>query len=216
MARILIVESDGIVAAHMARTLREAGHTPILAPDARAVFQELADRPDLILLDLGLPDLPGEAILSRLRSQPDTEQIPVVVITGQRQAATRLRESAIGGAAAILLKPASSSQLRQAVDRALAATYQTPDPDGLRKLRERQRELILRLIVEGSDTSAFQVSRRLSADRTGPKSPGAAKAMTWAEIATRGIREDLLDPEEARLLRHVPLAEPENTQADCA
>ncbi len=216
MARILIVENDGLVAAHMARTLREAGHTPILAPDARAAFQELADRPDLVLLDLGLPDLPGEEFLRRLRSQPETAQIPVVVLTGHRQAATRLGDSEIGGVAAILVKPTSGSQLRRAVERALASSHQEPDPDALRGLRERQRALILRLIVEGSDTLAFHVARRLDADRTRPKGPGAAKALTWAEIATWGTREGLLDEDEARVLRHVPLAEPQNEWADCA
>ncbi len=216
MSRILVVENDGLVAAHMARTLREAGHTPILALDARAAFQELADAPDLVLLDLGLPDLPGEGFLRRLRSQPETAQIPVVVLTGHRQAGTRLGDSEIGGVAAILVKPTSGSQLRQAVDRALAGTHRAPDPDALRVLRERQRDLILRLIVEGSDTLAFHVARRLSADRTGPKSRGAARSLTWGEVAAWGTREGLLDEEEARLLRHVPLAEPQNEWADCA
>ncbi len=102
MARILIVQNDGLAAARMARTLSEPGHTPILAPDARAAFQEMADRPDLVLLDLDLPDLPGEEFLRRLRSQPETAQLPVVVLTGHRRAATRLRESEIGGVAAIV------------------------------------------------------------------------------------------------------------------
>ena len=121
VAAIQIVEGDGLVAAHIARTLREAGHTPTSPP--------------------------------------------------------------------------------------------TPDPDALRELQERQGELILRLVVEGSDTLAFHVSRRLYADQTGPKSRVAAKAVTWAEIATRGTREGLLDPEEARLLRRVPLVKPQNARA---
>jgi DNA-binding response OmpR family regulator len=216
MARILIVENDRVVAMWMARILREAGHTPILAPDAHAAFQELVDRPDLVLLALGLPDLPGGAFLRHLRSQAETAQIPVVVLTGHRKAPTRLRDSEIDGVAAILVKPTSGSQLRQVVDRVLAGTNRAPDPGALRGLQERQRELILRLIIEGSDTLAFHVARRLSADRTGPKSRGAARALTWAEIASWGTREGLLDEEEARLLQYVPLAEPQNERADCA
>ncbi len=216
MARILIVENDRVVAMWMARILREGGHTPILAPDAHAAFQELVDRPDLVLLALGLPDLPGEAFLRHLRSQAETAQIPVVVLTGHRKAPTRLRDSEIDGVAAILAKPTSGSQLRQVVDRVLAGTNRAPDPDALRGLRERQRELILRLIIEGSDTLAFHVARPLSADRTGPKSRGAARALTWAEVASWGTREGLLDEEEARLLQYVPLAEPLNERADCA
>jgi DNA-binding response OmpR family regulator len=56
MAAILIVEDDELVAGQMARTLRKAGHVPILAPDARSALDEAVDRPDVILLDLGLPD----------------------------------------------------------------------------------------------------------------------------------------------------------------
>ncbi len=216
MARILVVENDRVMAMHIARTLREAGHTPVLATDALAAFRELADRPDLILFNFGLPDLPGAEFLRRLRSQSETAQIPVVLLIGHRQIPTRLRGSQIVGVAAILVKPPSGSQLRQAVNGALAGAHQAPDLDALRGLRECQRELILRLIVEGSDTLAFHVSRCLDADRTGPKGPGTARALAWAELATWGIREGLLDAEEARLLRDVPLAEPLNEWADCA
>jgi two-component system chemotaxis response regulator CheY len=216
MARILIVENDRLVAMRMARTLREIGHIPILAPDALAAFQELADRPDLFLLDLDLPDLPWEEFLRRLRSRQETAQIPVVVIAGRRQAATRLRDSEIGGVDAILVKPASGFRLRQAVAHALAGPYQALDPDALRRVRERQRALILRLIVEGSDALAFHISRRLEADRMGPKGTGTARALTWAEITTWGTREGLLDAAEARLLRNVPLAEPQNSRAGYA
>lgn len=73
-------------------------------------------------------------------------------------------------------------------------------------MRERQRELILHLIVEGPDWLAFHVSRRLYADRTGPKGRILADALTWAEIAEWGKREGLLDAEQASLLRQVPLA----------
>ena len=216
MARILIVENDRVVAMWIARILREAGHTPIPAPDAHAAFQELADRPDLVLLALGLPDLPGGAFLRHLRSQAETAQIPVVVLTGHRKPPTHLRDSEIDGVAAILVKPTSASQLRQVVDRVLAGTNRAPDPEAPWRLRERQREIILRLIIEGSDTLAFHVARRLSADRTGPKSRRAARPLTWAEIATWGTREGLLDEEEARLLQYVPPPESQNERADCA
>jgi len=40
----------------------------------------------LILLDLGLPDLPGEEVLRRLRNQPRTADIPILVVTGKTEA----------------------------------------------------------------------------------------------------------------------------------
>lgn len=207
MAAILIVGDDRLLIGHMARTLRQAGHTPILAPDARSAQEEAADRPDIILLDLGLPDLPGEELLRHLKSQPETAHIPVVVMTGRKDAAAQLRGSVKGNAAAILCKPVSAAQLCQVVDTALASR-QEPDAAAYRRARESQRELIFRLIVEGSDSLAFNISRRLCADRARMKSP-AADALTWAEIAEWAKQERLLNPEQAHLLCRVPLDGPQ-------
>ena len=118
MAAILIVEDDGLIARQTARVVRQTGHRPILAHDGCAGLKEARNRPDLILLDLGLPDLSGEEVIRRLRMQPRTAQIPVVVITGKREAAARLRESEMEFAD-ILLKPVSDARLRQAVAGAL-------------------------------------------------------------------------------------------------
>lgn len=216
MASILIVEADGQVATHMARILREAGHTPILVRDSHATLQELANRPDLVLLDLELPGPAGEEILRELRSRLEMAHTPVLVLAGQRRAAACLQDPKMDGLADILIKPISGAQLREAVARALAPSHQTPDLAALRGLREHQRALIFRLINDGSDALALHVSRRLSADRTAPKRQGATETLTWSEIATWGAQEGLLDPEEARVLRLIPLAEPNNAQTDRA
>ncbi len=163
MAAILIVEDDGVLARHMVRTLRQAGHAPILAPDAHSALREAGDRPDVIMRDLGLPDLPGEELLGRLQSQPGTAHIPVLIITGKREDAAHLRKK--GRVADVLLKPVSGVQLREAVDTILAMQGQ-PDTEALRLDRQRQQELIMRLIVDGPDSLVFHISRRICADRT--------------------------------------------------
>jgi DNA-binding response OmpR family regulator len=215
MAAILIVEDDGLVAGHMARTLRQAGHTPVLAADAHAALREAMERPDVVLLDLGLPDLPGEELLGRLKSQPETAHIPVLVITGKQEAAAHLRESRTGRVADILLKPVSGAQLREAVDAALAG-QQEHDVEAIAPAQHRQQELILRLILGGPDSLVFHISRRLSADRTSVRSSLHADALSWAEIADWGKREGMLDAEEARLLRRVPLAGPQRDREGTA
>jgi DNA-binding response OmpR family regulator len=207
MAMILIVEDDGLVAGQMARTMRQAGHTPVLARDARSALEEALARPDAILLDLGLPDLPGEELLRLLKGRPETARIPVLVITGKEEAAARLRGLPRDSVDDILLKPISGAQLREVVDAALAKQRHR-GPDALRLARERQREAILRLVVEGSDSLAFHVSRRLCADRMKTGVSRSADALTWEEIAEWGRREGLLDAEQAKLLRRVPLADP--------
>ncbi len=210
MASILIVEDDGLVARQMARTLRDAGHSPTLASDGRSALQEATDRPDVVLLDLGLPDLPGEKILEHLQRQPNTAQIPVLVITGEREAAAQLRESGKGWVTDVLLKPVSGAQLRQAVDAALAEQQEHEvDADALRLAKERQSQLIQHLIVEGSDPLVFHTCRRLSLDRTRGRGTLAAAALTWTEISEWAKREGLLNAEQASLLRRIPMTRPQ-------
>jgi len=213
MAAILIVEDDGLVAGQMARTLRQAGHTPILAHDAHSALKEARDRPDAILLDLGLPDLPGEELLRRLKSQPETAQIPVLVITGKKEAAAHLRKTGKASVDDILLKPVSGAQLREVLEATLAGR-QEKDEDALRLARECQRDLIMHLIVEGPDSLAFHVSRRVCADRTKTRRSWSADALTWDEIADWGIREGLLNAEQASLPRRVPLTTPSKARED--
>jgi DNA-binding response OmpR family regulator len=207
MAAILIVEDDGLVARHMARTLRQSGHTPILAPDGRSALQEATDCPDIVLLDLGLPDMQGEEVLRRLRSQPETAHIPVLVVTGRTEAAARLGTEGKGSVAEILLKPVSGAQLRQAVDAALATQQQEGTEYGSLS-RQRQRELIQRLLLEGPDALVFHVYRRIRADRTRFRSAMSEDVLTWTEIAEWARQEKLIDAEQARLLRRLPLTAP--------
>ncbi len=206
MASVLIVEDDGLVARHMARALRDAGHTPVLAPDGRSALQELGDRPDVVVLDLGLPDLPGERLLNYLKSRPETEHTPVLVITGRGEAAAKLRAPE-GSVSDILLKPVSAAQLCRAVNVALAGQHAL-DTETRRVVQQRQRDLIQRILVKGSDLLAFQVCLRLSTDRSSDGWPVSEEGVTWAEIVERATREGLLNAEQASLLRCIPLTRP--------
>ncbi len=91
MAVILIAEGNAAVARKMARTFRRIGHIPVVAQNAWTVLEEALDIPDihLILIDQWLPDLPGTEVVDRLRSQPETAHIPVVLFAGHPEAATR-------------------------------------------------------------------------------------------------------------------------------
>ena len=74
--------------------------------------------PDLILLDLHLPDISGEEVLKRLRSEPRTAKIPVVIITADATPATSERLLA-AGAAAFLTKPLNVAEFLTTVERQL-------------------------------------------------------------------------------------------------
>ena len=83
-----------------------------------------ADTPDLILMDIQLPDLDGEAALGRLRAEPSTAGIPVIALTAQAMAGDRERLLR-AGFAGYLAKPISvrefPEQIREFCERARPA-----------------------------------------------------------------------------------------------
>lgn len=76
--------------------------------------------PDLVLLDLHLPDLSGEQVLRRLKGEPATADIPVIALTADATDSTRSRVLA-GGAAAYVTKPINIRNLLDLVRQRLAA-----------------------------------------------------------------------------------------------
>ncbi|MBK5298687.1 MAG: response regulator, partial [Vicinamibacteria bacterium] len=88
------------------------------------IDQVLAQRPDLVLLDLHLPDLPGEEVLRRLWENPDTRSVPVAVLSADATPAQvkRLREA---GAIAYLTKPLDLAAVLGLIDQTLRPV-QTP------------------------------------------------------------------------------------------
>jgi DNA-binding response OmpR family regulator len=116
MARILIVDDDAPLAAVLVYWFRKAGHTPLPAPTGHAALLAARAHPDLILLDLGLPDISGDEVLRRLKRDPQTAQIPVVVVSGEPDAADRVPRGGATGAVAILQKPVAGADLCAVVD----------------------------------------------------------------------------------------------------
>jgi CheY-like chemotaxis protein len=77
-------------------------------------------KPDVVLLDLNLPDLSGEIVLERLRGDPATASIPVIVVTAD---ATENQRALVTsrGATAYITKPIDIDELLGAVDDAMFA-----------------------------------------------------------------------------------------------
>lgn len=81
--RVLIIEDDATLAALLADTVTGHGASPRIAGTATEARMLLARMlPDIILLDLFLPDTSGIALLRQIRSSRRTESIPVIVISG--------------------------------------------------------------------------------------------------------------------------------------
>lgn len=80
---VLIVDDDES-SRYLLRTMVDPANV-VEAHDAEAALQAVArQRPDVVLLDLMLPGITGEELLRRLKSYPDTAEIPVVVVTSRK------------------------------------------------------------------------------------------------------------------------------------
>src|SRR5688572_26571266 len=168
--RVLVVEDDPDMAAFLARMLeREGMEAHVVADGAAALAAVAASRCDLVLLDVLLPDASGFDICERLKSDPATALIPVVLVTALEDRASRVR-GIEAGADDFIHKPVGAE--------ALVAHVKT-----LRRLHETRRELEARRLaaeVERKEAihKAFSryVSPRLTARIIGEASGAPFKA----------------------------------------
>jgi DNA-binding response OmpR family regulator len=86
--RILVIEDDSGLAALYRTALSSAGFAVDAIGDGLTALEEIDEsHPDLVILDLQLPQIDGSTILRELLAAPDTRGIPVIVVTGSDAAA---------------------------------------------------------------------------------------------------------------------------------
>ena len=91
MTRVLVVEDEAPIARALAINLRARRYEVDVAPDGRTALDLAArNHPDVVLLDLGLPDLDGTEVIVGLRGWSD---VPIVVLSARPRATTRSRRS---------------------------------------------------------------------------------------------------------------------------
>ena len=82
-ATVLVVEDDASTREMYRQALAASGHRTITVADGLGALRHLeGDRPDVVVLDLMLPTLGGHDVYQELRANPDTREIPVVIVTG--------------------------------------------------------------------------------------------------------------------------------------
>jgi len=113
--KILVIEDDPVARADLEARLAANGYIVARAADAASALTVVnRERPDLILLDLGLPAGDGFLVLERLRKIEAFAAIPVLVITSRSDAETRKRVEAMG-VAPLLSKPVDTEVLLGAI-----------------------------------------------------------------------------------------------------
>lgn len=124
-ARILLIE-DNDQNAYLARYLLEkAGHAVTVAPTgAGGIEHALAHAPDLILLDIQLPDIDGYEIAARLKADPRTQRIPLVALSSFAMAGEKQKALALG-CCGYIEKPLQAMKFVGQVNAFLPATEET-------------------------------------------------------------------------------------------
>ncbi|MGD9987355.1 response regulator transcription factor [Pseudonocardia sp.] len=125
MAQVLLVEDDAAIRGALVRGLSERGHAVDSAPTAMAGLEKaVGNRPDIVVLDLGLPDLDGTVMLRMLRG---ASTVPVIVATARDDEA-EIVAVLDAGADDYLVKPFGSAQLDARI-RAVLRRGGEPDAD---------------------------------------------------------------------------------------
>jgi len=108
VADVLIVEDDATIRTALVRALTARQHSTMTAPTAMDGLQSLVEhRPDVVLLDLGLPDLDGASLLAMIRAVSD---VPVIVVSARDEGA-EIVALLNAGADDYLVKPFAADQL---------------------------------------------------------------------------------------------------------
>jgi two-component system, OmpR family, KDP operon response regulator KdpE len=125
VARLLLVEDDPAIRTMLIRALRDRGHAVASVPAGLDGLQAaLADRPDLVVLDLGLPDVDGLELLRMLRA---VSRVPVIIATARDDEADIVR-GLDAGADDYVVKPFNAAQLDARVRAVLRRAGDDPAP----------------------------------------------------------------------------------------
>jgi two-component system phosphate regulon response regulator PhoB len=119
MWRVLVVEDEPDVAEVLSYNLRSAGYDPVVALTGNdAIRLSDANRPDIVLLDLMLPDISGMQVCRTLKSNPATREVPIIIVSAKTDEIDRVVGFEIG-ADDYVTKPYSTRELLLRVRRSL-------------------------------------------------------------------------------------------------
>jgi two-component system phosphate regulon response regulator PhoB len=182
--RILVVEDERDLAELVALNLERAGFETAVVHDGReAIASVTRARPDLILLDVMLPELSGTEVAKRLRVDPATTDIPIIMLTAKAEEADEVIGLA-AGADDYVTKPFSLRVLLARIDSVLRRSEGDREkPSRLRAGSIEIRTDTHRVIVDGAEVKLTLTEFRLLAALI----EGSGTVLTRKDLMRRAI-----------------------------
>ena len=122
MARVLVVDDDDVVREVVLAHLKRAGHRVLDACTGQEALAAMDGRPppDVAVIDIGLPDMDGFALVAALRERPDFADVAIIFLSGRIEDAQIAEGRRMG--AVYLTKPFIASALLNAIERTMAVS----------------------------------------------------------------------------------------------
>jgi CheY-like chemotaxis protein len=97
--KILVVDDDQPILALMQNVLREFKFDTFVASSgAAAISMAKKERPDLILLDMKMPQMSGEEAIQAIRAEPGLSQVPILILSGEQVSRREIEQVGADGA----------------------------------------------------------------------------------------------------------------------
>ena len=123
MATVVVMDDDTVIAKMIATIVESQGHQVHVVDNVPGAWDLLAKKPDLMVLDIDLPNETGIDLVMRMRGSSDYEQIPVLFVTAFAERARPLQATG-KGAVDIVEKPFSVQELTKILQRMLEDSKQ--------------------------------------------------------------------------------------------
>jgi two-component system KDP operon response regulator KdpE len=144
--RVLVVDDEPPIRKLLRMGLTAQGYQTLEAPNAKIALELLAEKPDLIILDLGLPDMQGHDLLRAIRGR--NESVPVVVLSSRGDEAGKVQALDLG-ADDYITKPFGMDELLARMRAALRHQLQTHGERPVFRVGELSVDLVRRIVKSG-------------------------------------------------------------------
>ena len=207
-ATILVVDDREENRYIVSRTLRGAGYRVVEAGTGKSALAQAGELPDLILLDIRLPDMTGYEVCSRIKANPRTRGIPVVHLSASFVSSESRVMSLEGGADSYLTQPVEPPVLLATVK----ALLRLRKAESMSRLSARQWQTTFDSLSEGigllDEHGRVQRCNRAMSELTG-KRYSEIEGKTFSEVLNEAFRIDVSDLDRGRERMRIEISTPE-------